>query len=284
MSIKYENPPVIYVVAKISFNDSIGSFSEEKYLKLREATESLGFEAYSKSSIVGVQVQQSNNELSAKSASIERVGYFTSDRDKSFIIDENSIELRISAYSNHTEFLDCFINILEACFNLGIAKGNNRRELDLHYVDIFAPTGDIQLENMFEHISLPNNQFYTDKTDGMMVGSLNFIRVLESGRQKVEVNLEHINLKNIEGRKYLPDILSEPDKNLGMPLTPNRLFEGFKGSEYALAHTTCSSLLEEDTDLTNIRHKLEGMYKESRKTFDHMINRSVCDEIWKLES
>ncbi|EMK2729641.1 TIGR04255 family protein [Vibrio diabolicus] len=282
MSVKYENPPVIYAVAKISFNDSIGSFSNEKYLSLRDEIESQGFEAYTKSSMMGVQVQHSSNEFNAKPSNIDRIGYFTAERDKAIVIDENSVELRVSRYTNHSDFLDCFTTVLDKCFNLGIAKGNKQRELDLHYVDIFAPIQGANLGDMLKNVSLPNHQFYRDETDSICLGSLNFIRVLESGRQKVEVNLEHINLKNIEGKKYLPESLSEPDPKLGMPLEPTRLFKDFSGEEYAIAHTNCSSLLDENTDVVDIRQKLEEMYKESRKTFDYMVNRDVCDGIWSI--
>ncbi|HGF5109231.1 TPA: TIGR04255 family protein [Vibrio parahaemolyticus] len=283
MSIKYKNPPVVYAVAKISFRDSIGTFDDDKYLKLRDETKKLGFEAFTKSSVVGVQLKQSRSDFIAQQTDIKRFGYFNAERDKSFLIDDNSIELRVSKYTNHSDFLECFIQVLQICFNLGIAKGNQQRELELHYVDIFAPSREFELQDMFNQVNLPNNQFYSNESDSISVGSLSFIRVLEDGRQKVEVNLEHINLKNINGRKYLPDALIEPDSKLGMPLYTDRLFEGFYNKEYAIAHTACSSLFDENTVTLEMRHKLEDMYKESRKTFDHMIKPESCNIIWSIE-
>lgn len=285
MAVKYQNPPVVYSVAKLIFAESIGSYSDEKYKKLLSELSVLGFESYSISKVMGVQLKQSDNQFSALPANVERVGYFSINRSRCAIIDENTLELRLSEYDNHRRFLDDFKSLIEICTQHDIAKGNKLREVELHYVDLFVPDGTFVLNDMFsETVTLPMTQFYSDDNDAIKVGATNFTRVLGTGKSKVSVSLEQLVALNPERRKYLPDALSEPDQKLSMPLHIERLFNSTSNVEYAIVHTACGTLIDTDrVDTSAVRDTLEQQYLESRKTFDHMINASVCENVWKVE-
>lgn len=286
MAVKYQNPPVIYTSAKLIFAESIGSYTDEKYKKLLENLTSLGFDSYAISKVMGVQLKQSDNHFSAIPANVERVGYFSASRCKCAIIDENSIELRLSEYNNHSSFLDDCKSLIEVCTQQGIAKGNKLSEIELHYVDLFVPDGSCNLSEMFaKSVTLPISQFYSDEHDVIKVGVTNFTRVLSSGKSKISVSLEQLASKHPERRKYLPDALSEPDQKLTMPLHVDRLFKAFDVEEYAIVHTACGTLVDVDElDSNRLRAQLEEQYVESRKTFDHMINSAICDKVWNAES
>ncbi|MEI8614310.1 hypothetical protein [Shewanella scandinavica] len=284
MATKYKNPPIVYTTAKLIYAESIGGYSTEKYKKLLSALELIGFDAYTVSKIMGLQIKQSDNQFSAVPSAVDRVGYFSPNRRRCIVIDERTIELRLTEYDNHSRFLDDFKLLIELCAEHDIAKGNKLREVELNYVDIFVPHNCL-LKDMFSGtVAMPMAQFYSDNTDLAMVGATNFTRILESGKSKVSVVLEQLNSVDASRLKYLPDTLVETDRDLSMPLDVERFFEDSTCLEYAIVHTACSSLVDmNQLDTTALRSTFEDMYMESRKTFDHMINVEVCDSIWKVE-
>ncbi|MFV7641715.1 hypothetical protein ACNPK3_14335 [Shewanella algae] len=286
MATKFQNPPVIYTAAKLIFAEPIGSYSDEKYKSLLVALESLSFDTYIVSKLMGIQVKQSDNKFSAIPTNAERVGYFSANRQRCAVIDENTIELRLSEYDNHTRFLDEFKALIDIFFSRGVAKGNKLREIELHYVDLFVPH-KWQLKDMFaSSVTMPIDQFYSDSNDAIKVGATSFTRVLAPGTSKVSVNLEQLQVVDPHRRKYMPDALVEPDTKLSMPLDVERLFASKEQNEYAIIHTACGSLIDMDSavDTTKIREMLESQYIESRKTFDHMIAPKVCNEIWEVQA
>lgn len=281
MAVKYQNPPVIYAVAKLIFAESIGSYGEEKYKTLLNSLKELNFDSYSVSKVTGIQLTQSNNKFSATQANTERVGYFSPNRTSCAVIDESTIELRLTEYGNHSDFLDSFCKFIKLCNDHEIALGNKLREIELHYVDLFVP-GKYELQKMFLGISLPNDQFYREPEDMLKVGAIQFTRILSSGRTKVSVNLEQLKAIDPARRKYLPDTLIEPDQKLAMPINSERLFGYHQNSDYAIVHSCCSALIDTSELLIDqMRNKFEELYQESRKTFDAMINDVVCNDIWK---
>ncbi|SET03524.1 hypothetical protein [Thorsellia anophelis] len=285
MAIKYRNPPVIYVVAKLIFLEAFGNYSDEKYKKLLMALTPLEFSSWAKSKLSGVQVKQSNNEFSAVSASVERIGFFSNNRQKCVMIDENSIELRLSKYTNHNHFLDDVQSIIKICADLGLVQSKTLNEVELHYVDLFVPNNNYSLNQMFsDKISLPMSQFYHEKNDVIKVGITSFTRILESEKRKISISLEHLSIKEHLSRKFLPDALFELDPKLAMPLSIDRLFSSDKINDYAIVHTACGTLLNTVTiDPESLRNHLEEQYVQSRKTFDYMIDSKVCEKIWEIE-
>jgi hypothetical protein len=234
---------------------------------------------------MGLQFKQSDNQFSATPTNAKRVGYFSPNRRRCVVIDENTIELRISEYDNHTQFLDEFKLIIDLCSAQGLGGGNKLREVELHYVDLFVPTNHSLKEMFADNVTLPIEQFYSQPNDAIKVGATNFTRILDKGRHKVSINLEQLNISSTERRKYLPDALIEPDQKLSMPLDVDRLFPNSSQNEYAIVHTTCGSLVDMKTiDATQLRETFEMLYTESRKTFDQMINTTICENIWKIES
>lgn len=284
MATKYQNPPVIYTTAKLIYAESIGSYGIEKYEQLLSALKSLQFESYTISNLMGVQLNQADNQFTAIPTQAKRIGYFSSNRRRCAVIDERTIELRLTEYDNHSRFLDDFKSLIETCNHHGIAKGNKLKEIELHYVDLFVPTSGSQLKDMFsKSVTLPITQFYSDNDDAIKVGATNFTRVLASGQQKVSISLEQLSVPNEHMRKYLPDPLIEPDQNLAMPLDIARLFPSPDQNEYAIVHTACGSLVnDEQFEIEALRTAFEHMYKESRKTFDHMTSPTYCDNVWKV--
>lgn len=280
MAIKFRNPPVIYAVAKLIFSETIASYPKERYEKLLISIEALGFDSYIISKITGIQFKQADNNFSVAPTTAERIGYFNANRTKCAIIDENSVELRLTDYSNHTEFLNTISEIMETLKKHEITIANRLKEIELHYVDLFVPKG-FPLQNMFNGITLPNNQFYSEEGDKLQVGAIHFTRVLSSAREKVSVTLEQLKSLDPSQRKQIPDSLVEPDRKLAMPINTERLFAGSSSGEYALVHTHCGALTEE-TEISSdlIRKKFEVMYQESRKTFDAMIRLEVCSDVW----
>ncbi|PTA49271.1 hypothetical protein C9I43_01375 [Shewanella morhuae] len=285
MATKFQNPPVVYTAAKLIFAESIGSYSDEKYKSLLTALESHSFDSYTVSKLMGVQLKQSDNQFTAIPTNAERVGYFSENRRRCAVIDENTIELRLSEYDNHTRFLDEFKSLIDICFTRGIAIGNKLREIELHYVDLFVPQ-NCQLKDMFaSSVTMPMDQFYSDENDALKVGATSFTRVLASGTSRVSINLEQLKVLDAQRRKYLPDSLVELDSKLSMPLDVERLFTSKLQNEYAIVHTACGSLIDMDSvDTAKIREMLELLYIESRKTFDHMLAPKICDGIWEVEA
>ncbi|WAJ69738.1 TIGR04255 family protein [Catenovulum adriaticum] len=283
MSVKYEKPPVVYTVAKLNFGKSIGNYINTKYQKLLSSLEDVGFNSYTKSEVTGIQLKQANNTFTAVPSNVDRVGYFSSDKMKCAIIDESSIEFRLSKYTNHSSFLDEVILLLDKCRECEVTSGNQLKEIELHYVDLFVPTGSIQLEQMFNGVALPNGQFYNDSTDRLVVGSIQSTRILKSGKTKVSVNLEQLSDLDLNRRKYLPDGLIEPDEKLSMPLDTERFFPNQESKlNYAIVHTSCSTLVGNESE--DLRQAFELLYKQSRQTFDHMIKSNVCESIWKVKT
>lgn len=285
MATTYLNPPVVYTVAKAIYAKSIGSYGDEKYKTLLSGLEALGFDSYSVSKVMGVQLKQSDNQFTALPANRERVGYFSANKRRCAIIDENAIELRLSEYDNHTHFLDDFESLMQLFLDHGITTENKLREIELHYVDLFVPQNTCTLKDMFSSsVTLPMEQFYSDDTDAVKLGATNFTRILESGKSKISINLEQLNITaDTNRRRYIPEALFEPDNNLLMPLGVERLFSEDQ-NQYAIVHTSCGSLVDmEQVDTKDLRKKFENLYAESRKTFDHMIQPQICNDIWKLE-
>jgi uncharacterized protein (TIGR04255 family) len=282
MACKYENPPVIYAVAKVIFKQGIGSHSEEKYKQLLESLKPLGFESYQRSNVKGIQLKQADNSFSIKEAESARLAYFSPNRQISVLLDENVIELRVSHYTDHSFFLDTFKKVLDACMDNELTIGSQLREVELNYVDLFVPN-ECSLEEMFKVITLPNKQFHYEADDVVHVGSINFTRVVAPGNIKVVVNLEQLPKRKEQGAKFLPNSLMEPDDLFTMPVNLERLFLDTYEGDYAIVHTICGGLMEEGFKYNTqvIRDKFENLYSESIKTFDHMIDTDVCNRIWK---
>lgn len=283
MSIKFENPPVVYSVAKIIFTGDIGKFNKEVYDEVLQALVSQGFVAFTQGTVNGIKVSQSDNQLSTTPVTAKRVGYFNRSRDACLLIDQRSIELRITKYTNHKDFLDTFVKCLDVCRDFGLSSGNPIKELELHYVDLFVPHG-FELASMFNGIQMPNTLFHREVDDALNIGATNFVRVLKEGKTKVAVSLEQVVSNNGNPTKLLPDNLTEPDGALEMPIYSQRLF-GYGGvTDYAIVHTHCAHLFggREPNDFSDsVRNELENLYSESRKTFDVMIEETVCYKTWE---
>lgn len=281
MSIKFENPPVVYAVAKLIYKESIGSFGEDKYQELLASLKRIGFDSYTKSKLTGIQFKQSDNKFTATQSSTDRVGYYSPDRKLCALLDDNAVELRITNYSNHSVFLDTFRSFIEILHSNSIANANDPHEIEINYVDLFAPK-ECTLQQMFKNIKLPIPEFYSLDSDLFKVGVIHFTRVLECGTKKVSINLEQHLTKDVSSiKKFIPDSLTEPDGKLSLKFDTQRLFTDVNLTEYAIVHTSSSSLVNsENQSLDNIRNTLEELYLECKKTFDEMINLEVCDGIW----
>jgi len=282
MACKYENPPVIYAVAKVIFKQGIGKHSDEKYQQLLQSLKPLGFESYQRSNVMGIQLKQADKSFSVKQSESPRLAYFSPSKQLSVLLDENVIELRVSNYSNHAFLLNTFSQVLDMCIENQISTGSQLRELELNYVDLFVPN-QCTLDSMFKSITLPSKQFYLEASDAVHVGNINFTRVTASGNVKTVVNLEELPKRQQQGVKILPNTLQEVDELFTMPIDTERLFLDNYDGNYAIVHTSCGSLVEGqmDHDTALIRARFELLYNESIKTFDHMIDTNICDQIWK---
>lgn len=284
---KYKKPPVKYVVAKICFEKVFGHYSEDKYKKLLKDLESLSLERIVISNANKLRLRQSHDGMEFSQANVERIGFFSANGRRCAIISEQEVEFRLTEYDNHKSFLDDAFSFYNLFIKNGFAVENPIQEIELHYVDHFIPEG-CELSDMFNNVTLPVGQFYSKQDDVIKVGVLNFIRVLKSQIEKVQILLEQLSIpKQEDGKprrldKVLPDSLIEPDSKLSMPISINFPSSSI-GKQYALVHTSGSRLITSDDDGRNIRLYFESLYKESRVTFDNMINSSICSRIWEEE-
>lgn len=281
MSIKFQNPPVVYAVVKLIFKESIGSFSEDKYQNLLTSLKTIGFDSYTKSKLTGIQFKQSDNKFTATQSNTVRVGYYSPDRTLCALLDDNSVELRVASYSNHSTFLDIFCSFIGILNDNSIATANKPHEIEINYVDIFAPK-ECNLQDMFKTIRLPVPNFHSIESDRFKFGVIHFTRVLECGTKKVSINLEqHLLKERSTSFKTIPDSLIEPDIKLALKLDVQRLFPEHYPIEYAIIHTSSSALINsENISQLEIREILEELYGECNKSFNHMINNDVCNNIW----
>lgn len=283
---KYENPPVRYVVAKLKFSKVFGKYSEEKYKKLLSSLNELDIERIVVSDIKHVQLNNQHGQFEMTEGTTNRVAFFSPNGRRCGIISEREIEFRLAEYDNHTRFLDHAYKFYSKFKETGFAVDNPVTELSLHYVDHFIPD-NCDLKDMFAGVSLPKRQFYQKDSDFICAGVMSQTRILESKREKVVVSLEQLEIPPQNGNdaqelpKVIPDALVEPDEKMGMPIEV-RLPVSSVGKDYAIVHTFCSKLVSKD-EVQEIRESLESLYKESRVTFDNMINSDLCNKIWSAK-
>ncbi|MEH6729789.1 MAG: hypothetical protein V7726_04250 [Pseudoalteromonas distincta] len=284
---KYQEPPVKYVVARLKFSNVFGRYPEEKYKAVLDKLDSLSLERTVVSKVSQFQLRHSGDDVQFSEGSVDRVGFFSANGKRCGIISEQVLELRLSEYDDHKHFLDDAYKLYEIFIDNGFAVDNPVSEIELHYVDHFIPV-DCELADMFEGVTLPVGQFYSKDCDFFQFGGLNFTRILESKREKVQVVLEQLPIRELpEGvpkgfAKVLPDTLLEPDNKLVMPISVDYPDDSI-GKHYAIVHTLGSRLITSEENGAAIRQHLEDLYRESRLTFDHMINTKVCNKIWKIK-
>ncbi len=280
---KYENPPVRYVVAKLKFSKVFGKYSEEKYKKLLQNLNELNIERIVVSDINQLHLNNQHGRFEITEGSADRVAFFSANGRRCCIISEREIEFRLSEYDDHTHFLNDAFAFYNKFREAGFAVDNPVTELSLHYVDHFIPES-CNLKDMFSDVTLPTGQFYQKDDDFICVGVMSQTRILESKREKVVVSLEQFKIppQNDDGSyhlpKVIPDALLEPDERMEMPIQV-RYSNSAVGKDYAIVHTSCSKLISKDEE-SKIRESFEDLYKESRVTFDNMINFDVCNDIW----
>lgn len=285
---KYDKPPVKYVATKIKFGKVFGSYPEAKYQSLLERLEGLSLERIVVSKVNQYQFQPSSEKLEVSEGSVDRVGFFSANSRRCAIISEKSLEFRLSEYDNHKHFLDDAFNFYELFIESGFAVDNPVKEIELHYVDHFIPLG-CMLSEMFSEVRLPVGQFHHDKQDSLNFGSLEFTRVLKSQKEKIQVALEQLPIIRSQEdngakrlAKIIPDMLIEPDSKLEMPISEDSL-ENLTEDQFAMIHTSGSRLITPDDERSQLREQFEQLYRESRLTFDAMINSEVCNQIWKIQ-
>ncbi|TMO47074.1 hypothetical protein CWC25_02150 [Pseudoalteromonas sp. S4389] len=283
---KYHKPPVKYVVAKLKFSKVFGKYAEDKYKDVLNKLDTIGLERIVVSKVNQLELHQSGENFKFSEGTVDRVGFFSANSKRCAIISEQVLEFRLSEYDDHKHFLDDAYSFYEKFIESGFAVENPISEIELHYVDHFIPV-ECELADMFQGVTLPIGQFYSKDNDFFQFGGLNFSRILDSKREKIQVSLEQLPIgatgeseqRNLP--KLLPDTLIEPDSKLGMPISVEYP-ESSVGKHYALVHTQGSKLITPEDNKTVIRDHLEELYKEGRLTFDKMINTEVCNGIWEL--
>ena len=279
MSTTYQNPPVIYTIAKLNYMEGLGNHGDDKYEALLAALKPMGFESFLKSGVNAYKFQSSENQnFSVSPSNINRVGYFNADRSMCLLLDEKTIELRLSQYTNHSHLLDTFVKSVDICNNNQIGTGNTVKEIELHYVDLFYFKNG-SLEDMFTSIKLPSSQFYRDtKSDLFEAGASSFTRILKPGNVKLVVNVEWFSNRNRKNLHVIPGQIAEPDSNLEMPIFSDRLLGSEETiNEYAIVYSNSNALVQE---LKEVRGTLETLYIHSKTSFDNMISEEICNDIW----
>ncbi|WP_299265222.1 hypothetical protein [uncultured Psychrosphaera sp.] len=279
MSTTYQNPPVIYTVAKLNYMEGLGNHGDDKYEALLVALKPMGFESFLKSGVNAYKFQTSENQnFSVSPSNINRVGYFNADRSMCLLLDEKTIELRLSQYTNHSHLLDTFVKSVEICNENQIGTSNTAKEIELHYIDLFYFENG-SLEDMFASIKLPSSQFYRDEeSDLFEAGAISYTRILKPGNLKLVVNVEWFSNRGRKNLPLIPGQIGEPDSNLEMPVFSDRLFGSKERiSEYAIVYSNSSALVQEPKE---IRDAFETLYAHSKTSFDNMIDEEVCNDIW----
>ena len=244
--------------------------------------EGLGLERIVVSDLNHVHLNSQHGKFEITEGTVDRVAFFSPNGRRCGIISEREIEFRLSEYDNHSHFLDDTCVFYNKFIESGFAVDNPVAEILLHYVDHFIPD-KCNLVDMFNNVSLPLGQFHQKDSDFISVGVLSQTRILESRREKVVVSLEQIKIPQQptgdfnELPKVIPDALLEPDEKMVMPIDV-KVPEESVGKDYALVHTFCSKLISKED--TVIRDSFENLYRESRVTFDKMINLETCSDIW----
>lgn len=284
MTKKYENPPVIYTVAKISFKQAIGQSSRERYREYLSSLSKLGFDTYVVSNVKALTLELGGEQFKAVESDNDRIGFFNRPKSLSLLLDGNTVELRSNQHDNHEKFLDILCKAVGVLKEQEVITYSDIKELELHYVDLFYNPRDV-LDKMFS-VKLPFNQFDGFDNDVLKVGNLNLLRVLEPGNKKIVVNIEEHLYGRGEKLRILPQALIEPDEKLGMSLFFERLMppNAKKEKRYALIHNFAAMLPVGLDSEVSVRNAFEEVYTPLREMFDYVKEDSECETIWNPTS
>lgn len=289
---RFKKAPLVYVTARIR-TTPLPTLAADQTAMVQQAMMKCGLliaeksqsQVFGVAKLIALESDQQKVNTDKLATTVERQGFFNSDRTECLIVAKDTIEWRASTYTKYDAFIKAFEKTLNALLDSVDVYGFVlTQELTLSYADVFAPKVDRRLSDYFsksENI-LPLNFLNNDDDYIQQVGLVQVTRVT-TPTEKISISLEQLPIIDGKIKKCLPETLREPDNNFSMPLHLQEEWSNLDGSDYGLLLTQASTLNNVILSDFDYQSTFGELHKLTRNTFRSLINRTICNVDWEYE-
>ncbi|WP_133013133.1 TIGR04255 family protein [Marinomonas flavescens] len=212
-----ERAPLVQTLIDLRFAElpSMKSISSELQDELHQRMVDEGFpeKIVSEAQVMELHFDQATEQVRHVKTSNERLLFRAAGEQQIVEVSGSSIILKTTDYRTFEEFYGTFRKILKACLDVftGLDK-TLLKSVGLRYVDVIAPTTDLQLSDFVKESILPPD--FNSKWRHLQGHTLKAMEVAE--KQVLVVNFEELAVKDRKVYKVLPDNLIEPDSKCGL--------------------------------------------------------------------
>jgi len=290
---RFKKAPLVYVTARIR-TTSLPQLSSDQTAMAQQAMMKCGLVVSEKSQSQVFDITQlatiSSNDQKIDTrqltTSVQRQGFFTTDRTECLILGHDSIEWRASTYTKYNAFARSFEKAIQALLNAVDVFGCLvTQEFILSYADVIAPKQGRSLNEYFRTSDkiLPLSFLDKDTNDVQQVGLVQITRVT-APKEKISISLEQLPVKERKVQKYLPEALREPDNNFSMPLHSQKEWSNLDSDDYGLLMTQAGLLKNTTFNELEFSSTFKRLHNLTSDTFRSLINPQVCNEDWECEN
>jgi len=290
---RFKKAPLVYVTARIA-TTPLPTLSADQKAMIQQAMVKCGLvlsevskgQSLNFDKLINVAQEETNIDQQQLVTPLLRQGFFSNDRTKCVIFEQDAIEWRAVDYTKYNVFVDEFQNILKTIIDVVDVYGHViTKEFTLSYSDIIVPSNNHHLGDYFTNSEamLPLTMTSSHQNDLEQVGQINVTRITEP-KKKIQISFEQL-LAGNKLRKYLSEAMLEPDQAMSMPI---KLREEWKNLEnikyYGLLMTQAGMLNESELSKLSFSDTFGELHELTRETFRSLINRDVCDVDWEYIS
>lgn len=232
-------------------------------------------------------IDKENSKMEFSERPFKRRAYFDNDRTSAFILQQEYLEFRTSAYTKYSDVTKLIQQVIDGiCERIVPCRDIVVREISLIYVDIILPHVGRSLGDYFDSNDevLPLSIFKVqNENDVLSLGSVQVTRVIEP-EKKIVISLEQLPTSE-QGlpTKVLPSRLVENDPKFAMEISLS-CPQGNPKGHYALLTTESGTMLSSELQDLNFYEASRTIHQQTSTMFKGLINKDVCDLDWEFIS
>lgn len=289
MSGRYMKAPLSYVRARLVIRELPTLLpQQDEYVLLAQKMKMIGFNYKEISEAKQFKFNMGGGSTpEVLSGTFFRTCFLNSNRNIAILLDEQGIEYRTTRYTRFDDVCDLFQKVICAISEISVYNSLKIEEVILSYVDVIIGNEEYSLHEFFEHGEniLPMN-FFDQKGCLLSYGKTEVNKVLKDNH-RVEISIEELPQK---ANRYVSSELVESEPKFAMPIDMPYKLNSESADSYVLVTTSGYELhgdevIREEKVLQgkSVREFLEQSHITCRNEFNSLINKKVCDIVWKYE-
>lgn len=294
MSGRFKKAPLVYVTARIA-TTTLPTLSTDQKAMIQQAMVKCGLvlsvaskgQSLNVDKLISANQEETNTDQQQLVTPLLREGFFSNDRTRCIIFEQDAIEWRAVDYTKYNIFIEEFQNILNTITEVVDAYGHIvTKEFILSYSDVIVPSNSRDLGDYFNNSDaiLPLKMTVDHENDLEQVGQINVTRIIKP-KEKIHISFEQLPVVNNKISKFLSAGMLEIDRDMSMPLNLQEEWKNIKDiKHYGLLMTQAGMLYESKLSTLSLEDTFGELHKLTRETFRSLLNRDVCNADWEYIS